>query len=1639
VQPDALATLFHPAVRAWFSDTFAGPTRAQRLGWPAIARGESTLILAPTGSGKTLAAFLFCLDRLMFPPPLEEAQRCRVLYVSPLKALAVDVERNLRQPLAGIAAAATSRGEPFHLPSVAIRTGDTPQIERARFRRHPAEVLITTPESLYLLLTSQARDSLRRVETVIIDEIHALVPTKRGAHLSLSLERLSAICRTPLQRIGLSATIRPLDEAARFLGGVATERAQNPRHRSPGRTPTSSLATHRPEEADEIIRETLEQQFSVAQRGERYRPVTIVDAGAKKPLELRVEVPVEDMARPAMASETRQHDAGHEERPERSAGTGDWPRDPDHGATRSENAGERTRPSIWTAIHPRLLQLVRAHKTTLIFVNSRRLAERLSGALNALAGETLVRSHHGSIAPAQRAEVEDLLKSGALKALVATSSLELGIDMGAVDLVVQIEAPPSVASGLQRIGRGGHQLDAVSQGVVFPKFRGDLLACAAVTRAMHEGAVESTRFPRNPLDVLAQQIVATLSMDGWEVDDLFAMVRRAAPFAGLSRSAFEGVLDMLSGRYPSDEFAELRPRITWDRLRGRLVGREGAKRIAIVNGGTIPDRGLYGVYLAGDDRSKGRVGELDEEMVFESRPGETFVLGASTWRIEQITHDRVFVSPAPGRPGKMPFWKGDAAGRPLELGLAIGRLTRDLLRMPPTAALHRLEVEHDLDPLAAENLLQYLRDQQAATRALPDAETILIERVRDELGDWRVCVLSPRGGPVHAPWAMAVAAAIREKTGIDVETLWGDDGFVVRYPDVEEPPDEHLFLPGDDIVQRLVARQLGATALFAAKFRENAARSLLLPRRRPGLRAPLWQQRKRAADLLAVAARHGSFPVILETYRECLHDFFDIPALVETLADVRTGKIHIVTVDRSAPSPFAASLLFNYVASFLYDGDAPLAERRAQALAVDQAQLGELLGDAELRELLDPDAMASTERQLQHLDPAYRARSADGVHDLLLTVGDLTIRELRDRTTPEGAEAIEELVASGRALPLTIAGQVRYVASEDASRYRDALSLPLPPGVPEDLLQPAADPMGNLALRYARTHAPFPADDFAARYALSARVAERVLKRLSGESRLLEGEFRPGGAGREWTHPEVLRQIRRRSLASLRHQAEPVDQSVAGRFTTIWQGIVRRRSGPDALLDAIQQLQGAPLPASILETEILPARIQGYDPGDLDALAAAGEVVWVGVEALGDRDGRVALYVADDVARLLPPDASNGPHAVSDGSGGVAPRSREAAILECLRTRGASFFSALHAETGGGYEPEIVAALWGLVWRGLVTNDTFHALRAFTHPPAHRRSREARHAELSTYRPRRTAPPSAQGRWSLLARNAPAQGSPGRSRALRAASPAHTQWALAIAQQLLARHGIVTREVVAAESIHGGFAALYPVLSTMEERGRVRRGYFVSGLGGAQFAAPDALDLLRGLRDRRTPDDSERAATVVLAATDPANPYGAMLKWPAFVPSAVSGASTHAQGAPVDKSARQSPPGGRHASAAPGPSGHPGDEITASDQTSTGRGPTRSVGSTVILVEGSLAGYLARGDRELMVFLPDAEPQRSKFAREIARVLMERAREDVEGPRGMLIEHIDGAPATTHAIAPYLVEAGFAGGPMGMQARVREG
>jgi ATP-dependent Lhr-like helicase len=1591
-QEDALE-LFHPVTAKWFRAVFEGVTAPQREGWPAIAKGESTLILAPTGTGKTLTAFLWCLDKLMLQgqgigekaeakkagsrAELVAAGRearergCRVIYISPLKALAVDVERNLRSPLAGMANMAEREGVAVHVPEISVRTGDTSIKERARFNRHPGEILITTPESLYLMLTSKAADQLRSVETVIIDEIHVLVPTKRGAHLMLSLERLEALCGRRLQRIGLSATQRPLEEVARFLGGAETSVAGEKQ------IPFVNDKKKDGGKGEEIEAATLGGE-DVAEPGVRFRPVTIVNAGARKVLELTVEVPVEDMAKLGEVDDL----------PSGAASQGP------------------KRTSIWQSVYPRLLEIVRGRTSTLIFVNARRVAERTAGALNELAGENIARAHHGSLAAPQRMEIEELLKAGKLKALVCTSSLELGIDMGAVDLVIQIGAPPSVASGMQRIGRAGHQVGAPSTGIIFPKYRADLIACAAVTQAMHEGHVESTRFLRNPLDVLAQQMVAVVahppeagsreqevgsrktgpglvkagSLDeedeeagGISYEALARVVRGAAGFAGISVAVFDGVLDMLAGRYPSDEFAELRPRVTWDRQRNWITPRQGVKKMAILNGGTIPDRGLYGVFLAGTGVGTGakpiRVGELDEEMVFESRTGDTFVLGASTWRIDEITQDRVLVTPAPGEPGKMPFWHGDQAGRPIEFGRRIGALVRGLRDMPRSVALTKLVKEHDLDAQAAENVMRYLADQELATEFVPDDRTIVVERVRDELGDWRLCCMTPFGSRVHAPWAMAVVARLKA-AGRDVESMWGEDGVLLRLPDTAEPPEAEMLLLEPEEAQELIRQQLGQTALFAAKFRESASRALLLPRRRADGRTPLWMQRKRAYDLLAVASRYAAFPMLLEAYRECLSDVFDMPALMETLRGVGSRSIRVHMVETKTPSPFAGALLFGNVANYIYDGDAPLAERRAQALAIDLDQLRELMGDADLRELLDTGAIEEIEEQLQCVVEPYKARGMDGVHDLLLRMGDLTRAEIAARTegTAEEAEGfIARLIRARRALELGFAGERRVVAVEDAARLRDALGVPLPPGLPSAFLERVPDAMLDVVRRYARTHGPFTTGDVAGRYELALVQVESVLQRLVGMGRVVEGGFRPGGLNREWVDVEVLRSIRRKSLAKLRKEVEPVEQKTLARLFTRWQGVVQPRRGLDALLDVVENLQGAPLPASLLETEILPARIASYKPADLDTLIAAGEVVWVGMEPLGERDGRVALYLAERLPLLWPVRAA------------VELSEKEREIVESLKVRGATFFQELHDGMGGGYPGETLEALWSLVWRGMLMNDALHALRAYCErPAASGRGVKVRRSHQQTgFRSRRTTPPTAQGRWSLnAAAMAGFGGEDGRDA---------TAWSLAMAQQLLTRYGVVFRETAHAEGLVGGFSAVYDVLKAMEESGKVRRGYFAADLGATQFAMPAAVDLLRSLRAGRE-DEHE---VVMLAATDVANPYGTLMRWPA---------------APEE-----------------------------------GSSLTRSVGARVVLVDGALTAYLRRGNPNVQVMLPEEEPARSQAGRALAEFLVAQVQpmeNDAErGRGGMLIAQVNGVQVAESVMARYLLDAGFVAGAMGFTVR----
>ncbi len=1324
-----------------------------------------------------------------------------------------------------------------------------------------------------------------------------------------------------------------------------------------------------PKSGDDELETAPETDTEATDIAPAYRRVTIVDASEPKKLDLRVEVPVEDMARLDELDTL----------PSGAASQGP------------------ARHSIWSAIHPKLLGLIRAHRSTLIFVNNRRLAERISGAINELAGETLVRAHHGSVAVEQRKEIEDRLKLGTLRGLVATSSLELGIDMGAIDLVIQIESPPSVATGMQRVGRASHHVGAVSNAVIFPKYRADLVACAAITQAMNAGRIESVRYPRNPLDVLAQQIVAMVGLEDWDVQSLFDVVRRAAPYASLTRTMFEGVLDMLSGRYPSDEFAELRPRLTWDRIAHRLTSRQGARRVAVINGGTIPDRGLYGVFLA--DATRGaRVGELDEEMVFESRNGDTIILGASTWRIQDITRDRVVVIPAPGEPGKMPFWHGDAPGRPSEFGERIGALVRELLRMPRPAAFNKLVHEHKLDSNAAENLLRYLEEQAAATERVPSDEDIVIEVCRDELGDRRVCVLTPFGTRVHVPWCMAVTSKMRTERGWEVESMWTDDGFVIRLPDNEETVDTDLLLPAPGEFKDLVMRQLGSSSLFAAKFREAAARALLLPKKRPGLRTPLWQQRKRSADLLAVAARFPSFPILLETYRECIRDVFDLRAATALLGKIQRGAIRVTRVESSKPSPFAASLLFSYIANYIYEGDAPLAERRAQALSIDQSQLQELLGDTDLRELLDPAALNDVEAKLQALDPDYQARHADGIHDLLLKLGDLAEAELAARVALDDSSSgsasdsrfvtvVEGLVNARRLVRVRIAGDPRYLPVEYASRYRDALGTPLPPGLAEIFLASAEEPLAEIVRRYARTHGPFTTADLAARYRLQAAAVEPILRALHGRGKLLEGEFRPGGHHREWCDPEVLQQIRRKSLARLRREIEPVEQRVFARFTARWQGVTAPRRGVDALLDAIEALQGAAIPASELEREVLPARIAEYRPGDLDTLMSAGQVIWAGLEPIGDRDGRIALYLAQSLPLLLPPSGAGSGVVVAGGlSAAVSERAQK--IVEVLEQQGASFFAAIHAACGGGFPGETRDALWELVWSGRVTNDTLHPvrnLRASREPHGAQSRREfadERPGSPEFLRRMRLRTPSRDlmdGRWSLVTQRI----------ALRAGETAvtPTQWSANIAQQLLLRHGIIMRETAVAENVPGGFPTIYPALKTMEDSGWIRRGMFVAGMGAAQFAMPAAVDLLRSLRL-----EPAKAEVVYLAATDPANPYGVLLPWPRPEAEGMAG---------------EMPP-----------------PMMA-----------RAASAGVILINGEIAAFMRRRNPALRVFLPEAEPERGRFAYELAKKLAEIAIRRQTRRQGLLIAAIDGAPAREHFLARFLEDAGFVNTTLGFQMR----
>lgn len=1757
---DALSPFSTP-VREWFRRTFSTPTAAQEGAWESIREGRNTLIIAPTGSGKTLAAFLWSIDALyrehreQVPGTALPPRGTRILYISPLKALGADVERNLRAPLAGITRLSTADTgsvpeEP--LITVGVRSGDTPARERRQLISNPPDILITTPESLYLMLTSAARDTLAGVTTVIVDEIHNLAATKRGAHLAVSLERLDALLPEPAQRIGLSATIENPDAVARFLGGV--------------------------------------------------QPVNIVSKPVPKRWDLSLSVPVPDMAALGGANEYGQglyepgEATGNASKPVLSAAApttlpsaapstetsaeslsapgytledaiGVFPAAPSVGSEASlelnavldpaeayaEAAGGtegRAETSIWPRVQERIVDHIENNRSTIVFVNSRGLAEKLTAALNdihlrralakqgispedyaaGISGITeippLARAHHGSVSKEQRTLIEEALKGGTLRCVVATSSLELGIDMGHVDLVIQVAAPPSVASALQRVGRAGHRVGDISRGVFYPKHRGDLLGATVALAGMRSGTLEPLAIPTNPLDVLAQQTVAACALEPISVDSWYEALRRSAPYTELPRALFDATLEMLAGRYPSDEFAELRPRILWDRTpteqapSGSIEGRPGAQRLAVTSGGTIPDRGLFPVYLVGGDEERGpkRVGELDEEMVYESRAGEVITLGASSWRIEEITHDAVRVTPAPGLPARLPFWHGDRAGRPYTLGLQTGAFTRALasLEAADTPAARQQLEQLGLDRWAVDNLLAYLREQRESTGAVPSDRRLIVERHRDELGDWRLILHSPLGYSVHAPWALAVRARIIERYGVDASVMAADDGIILRLPAMEDvPPGADLFLFDPEELEGIVTDSVADSALFGSRFRENAARALLLPRRNPGKRTPLWQQRQRAAQLLDVARKYPEFPILLETARECLQDVYDLPALLQVHRALQSRGIALMEVETEAPSPFARTLLFEYVAEHLYDADAPAAERRAAALALDPAMLAELLGTTGLRELLDPAVLTQTLARLQRTGERYRASGVEGAADLLRQLGPLSAGELAERLRPESADPelvptdrseehraaeppaseeyarklAEQLVHARRAYTFEGPGtpesgpQLYYAAAEDAARLRDGLGIMPAAALPLAFLEPVAEPLEDLVSRFARTNIPFGVHEAAAHFSrltpVGTGVLLPVLLRLQRQRRVTSGEFLPevlrgaseragGPSGSpEWVDVQVLRTIRARSLAALRQEIEPVPARAYGFFLPAWQNVrslsVRvarplaeasaygayiepqrtariideapapltsaapenvREEHADApygtqrldeptlqeeLLTAIDQLAGVRMPASALETLILPARIKGYRPHLLDELMMTGRVFFTGAGRLGGAsqrsDGWIRLHLSESAPLTL------GPGYPADFLWEEEPE-----LLERMQTPG-TLEHAIHEALahGGLFVPalrervvqilseaaapgqtvsfpdttELSSALWRLVWAGVLTNDSFGPVRATlagarsAHPTpasAPRLSRVSRRGAGRIAAARASMGRSPRGGYAGGGPLPVAPQDSGRfSRvdSLLGEPLDPTVAALARADLLLDRYGVLTRGCLQSENSPGGFSQLYRIYSEAEDRALVRRGYFIEGLGAAQFAAPATVDALRSAADHLGSRDEQprRTATeevfgtftvTLLAATDPANPYGAALAWPEL-PKLAEGS------APL-----------RHR-------------------------PARKAGACIVLVDGAPVLYLERGAKTLLIFTTDPVLLEAA-APAIARMMDSGGMDKISIEKVNDVELLDGSP-----------------------------
>ena len=1404
---------FHPLVRKWFKDTFGKPSDPQRMGWPAISAGGHTLILAPTGTGKTLAAFLWELNELIVRGSAGELPNgVHLVYISPLKALNNDIQRNLDRPLAELRERFTAAGKTFPEIRVGVRTGDTPPAARARMLRKSPHILITTPESLNIMLTSlRGRGMFNTTRLVIVDEIHAIAGTKRGAHLALTLERLERLTEQPPQRIGLSATQRPLDEVARYLGGC-----------EPGSAAPA------------------------------FRPVSVVDCGSVKEMQLSIETPVADLG----------------------------------------NVGG----TIWPAVAQLVLRHIRTARTTLVFVNNRAQAEKISARVNALAEEEIAMPYHGSLSRERRFSLEERLKAGALPALVTTSSLELGIDIGSVDLVIQLQSPKRVASALQRVGRAGHALGLASRGIFVPTFRDDALEIVAIVAAMKAGDVEPTRAVQNALDVLAQSVVAAVSVDDWKSDDLFCLVRRAYPYHSLTRRVFDEVLEMLSGKYPSDLAAELEARITWDRLNDRLTGSRAARMTAVISGGTIPDRGLYTVNLP--DRT--RLGELDEEFVHESRVGDVFQLGSSTWRIAAIEHDRVVVIPAPGTPARMPFWHGEFMARSLLLSHRVGALRRELSR---GVSPERIVAEYGSDPATASSLIKYVSAQRASTGVVPDDENIVIETFRDETGAVRIVLHAAFGGRVTAPWGMALAQRVREAlrtTDLQVQTT--DDGIMLRLPDLGSAPplDALLGMSGIE-AEQLVMEEVGGTSLFGARFRMNAARALLLPRGNPRRRMPLWLQRLKSLDLLQTVRQFPSFPILVETYREVLQDAFDMGGLKAVLADIADGKIRTHVVRTEVPSPFAASLQFGFVMDWMYGDDTPRAEQQAALLSLDRSMLGDLLG-TDGADDITLEAIEQTLSERRGTAEGRRARTADEMAVLIDRAGDVSREEGRAREAEAResviAEPFNDLMESGRLIGIRLGARAekewRFILTETFPRYLSAFGAeafesalvgaaqsekPIAEAVPEFLRHGAINQAAarrEILARHLTLSGPVTVEEIHRRYGWEEGWIEDRLSEWERTGKLVQGKFRSAVEAPEWSSRRIVEIARRRALAGLRKQIEAVELSQFQAFLQKWQHLdsTDRLAGPAGVAQAVRQLYGIARPATGWDRDYLRSRVEEYEPSWLSGFVASGEPVWVG-EGKYDADsgamplarvrffergaGRIWIKPAEDAA--LSADAS--------------------AVRSFIAEEGASFIADIQAGTALG-TLAVREAIRELVAWGLVTNDSVEAMREVARwkPMTNRRPVDPTRWLPSDFSPspdrkivqrrpnlRRLPkwkrPDKAgatyrgwTGRWSLINRRGPL-----------GPELAEEEIAETVGRQWLARYGIVSRDWWRRERPPVGWRAIYRELKRLEFRGEVRRGYFVKGLGGAQFALPDAVETLRAL----SAQNPEAGSFIVMAASDPAN------------------------------------------------------------------------------------------------------------------------------------------------------------------------